>query len=439
MGHEVHANGSGVAQVSAAAATYSYQALLDLAREEALSGVTAFVPVSQQAILNGVPYRAFRQSVALDDRREAGTFFSGTELAHELADLLHSRMPTGARVLDPTCGMGDLLLAYAALLPIADSLEETLTSWGEQLAGIDTRAELVAMAKARLIALARARGRFGGPLNGIDDLFPNIVVGNMFGERARLAEAHGFLFNPPFGGTTAHYAPSWGSGKLSSAALFLDALITASSSSAPIAAVLPEVLRCGSRYAMFRARLSELGISGDFTSRGRFDAWTDVDVFTTLLNRVSGSLWPADTTTGQILDDRFSVCVGAVVPHRHENKGPWRHFICAKSVPAWSDGFRPNSSRRFKGTVFQPPFVVVRRTSSPSDRKRAVGAIILGDRPIAVENHLIVLMPKEGGYETCRALLAVLDSDITTNHLNRSIRCRHLTTGSVKAIPWPDK
>lgn len=436
MDHEVHTSGSEVAQV--AAATSSYQALLDLACQEALSGVAAHVPVSQQAILNGVPYKAFRQSVALDDRREAGTFFSGAELAHELAGLLHATMPSGARVLDPTCGMGDLLLAYAALLPIAASLEETLTSWGEQLAGIDPREELVAMAKARLVALARSRGCFDDPLNGIDDLFPNIVVGDMFDERIRLAEAHGFLFNPPFGGTTEHNAPSWGSGKLSSAALFLDALIAASPSGAPVAAVLPEVLRCGSRYAAFRARLSELGISGGFTSRGRFDAWTDVDVFTTLLRAVPETLWPADTAAEQVLGDRFDVCVGAVVPHRHENKGPWRRFICAKSVPAWSDSFRPKSSRRFRGTVFQPPFVVVRRTSSPSDRKRAVGAIILGDRLVAVENHLIVLMPNEGGYETCRALLAVLDSDLTTDHLNRSIRCRHLTTGSVKAIPWPN-
>lgn len=435
MGHEVHTNGSEVAQVPAAAAT-SYQILLDQACKEALSGVAAHVPVSQQAILNGVPYRAFRQSVALDDRREAGTFFSGAELAHELASLLHSRLPLGARVLDPTCGMGDLLLAYAALLPLEASLQETLTSWGEQLAGIDPRSELVAMAKARLVALARSRGCFAGPLHGIEDLFPNIVVGDMFKERGRLAEADGFLFNPPFGGTSEHDAPSWGSGKLSSAAIFLDALITASRSSAPIAAVLPEVLRCGSRYAAFRARLSVLGISGGFTSRGRFDAWTDVDVFTTLLRTTPGSLWPADAPAREILGDRFSVCVGAVVPHRHGNKGPWRRFICAKSVPAWSDSFRPKSSRRFKGTVFQPPFVVVRRTSSPSDRKRAVGAIILGECPVAVENHLIVLMPNEGGYEECRALLAVLDLDQTTDHLNRSIRCRHLTTGSVKAIPW---
>lgn len=436
MRDEVHTNGSEIAQVFKGAATTPFQALLQRAREEAMNGTSAHVPVSQQTILNGVPYKTFRQSVALDDRRAAGTFFSGAELAHELAKLLHPRMSSGARVLDPTCGMGDLLLAYAALLPVAESLDETLTSWGEQLAGIDSRDELVAMAKARLVALARSRGRFDGTINRIDDLFPHIVVGDMLNERLRIAEADGFLFNPPFGGSTNHDTPSWGSGKLSSAALFLDALIDSSHPSAPIAAVLPEVLRCGSRYAAFRARLTEMGISGSFTSRGRFDAWTDVDVFTTFLRKSPGCLWPVDTAVTQVVGDHFEVWVGTVVPHRHGNNGPWRRFICAKSVPAWSEGFKPESSRRFNGTVFQPPFVVVRRTSSPSDRKRAVGAVIVGDRPVAVENHLIVLMPREGGYKTCRALLTVLDSGQTTNFLNRSIRCRHLTTGSVKAIPW---
>lgn len=439
MGREIFEERSAHADTATPTVTLStYDALLGRAQEEALSGAAAHIPFAQQPLLNGVPYKAFRQSVALDDRRQAGTFFSGATLARELATRLRSIVPEGARVLDPTCGMGDLLLAYAAELPLGDTLAETLARWGEQIAGIDPRPELVAMAKARLVALARGRGRFCDPLNELGQLFPHIIVGNMFAEADRLAAAAGFLFNPPFGCTSEHRVAGWGSGKLSSAALFLDALITAARADAPIAAVLPEVLRCGSRYASFRTMLVERGISGDFASRGQFDAWTDVDVFTTMLRAAPGPLWSAAEPQGDTVGDHYLVRVGPVVPHRHENKGPWRRFICAKSVPAWSEDFRPTASRRFKGTVFDPPFVVVRRTSSPSDRKRAVGAIIVGDAPVAVENHLIVIMPIDGGYERCRALLEVLRSDRTSDYLNRSIRCRHLTTGSVSAIPWAD-
>jgi hypothetical protein len=129
------------------------------------------------------------------------------------------------------------------------------------------------------------------------------------------------------------------------------------------------------------------------------------------------------------------------VPHRHQRKGPWHPFACAKSVPAWALGYVPTSNRRFKGTTFAPPFVVVRRTSSPSDKQRAVGAIVLGEETVAVENHLIVLTPKDGRIETCVELLALLSRRETSDHLNREIRCRHLTTSSVMAIPWkqPDE
>lgn len=426
----------GVEDQSDDSQTSAYDALLLRAYSEALNGVTAHIPIQRQELLNGVPYKAFRQSIPIEVRREEGTFFSGAELAAELARMLLSAVPANARVLDPTCGMGDLLLAYAAELPLGSTLDETLASWGHQLAGIDPREDLVAMAKARLVALARSRGGFKKPLGAMDTLFPHIIVGDMFAEADILAAADGILFNPPFGCTTEHEVSTWATGKLSSAALFLDGLIAAVPNSAPIAAVLPEVLRCGSRYALFREHLAERGWSGAFISRGRFDAWTDVDVFTTLLLAAPGPLWEDEAAQGENVGDRFTVRVGAVVPHRHEKKGPWRRFICAKSVPAWSQGYAPASSRRFKGTVFQPPFVVVRRTSSPSDRKRAVGAIIVGDEPVAVENHLIVLAPNKGGYKSCFDLMKVLEDDRTSDYLNRSIRCRHLTTGSVMAIPW---
>lgn len=394
---------------------------------------------AEQPLLNGLPYRLFRQSTDLQERRLAGTFFSSPQLSERIAALLKAQLADGSLVMDPTCGIGDLLLAYAAHLPLEPTLELTLASWGRQLAGMDLRPELVRMAKLRLITLAKARGGFHDGSVEFDASFPLITVGDMFRERARLSTADGFLFNPPFGRTAAHAIKGWATGKVNAAAIFLAELVAARRPGAPIAAVLPEVLRCGSRYELFRHHLEELGLAGEFLCLGRFDSWTDVDVFVTLLAETARpTIWRrsevvrVDDTVGF----RFLIRVGAVVPHRHPAKGHWRRYLCAKTTPAWSPHFEPRSSRRFTGTVFKPPFVVVRRTSSPSDKCRSVGAVVVGANEVAVENHLIVLMPKEGGVAACRELLSVLKAAETSHHLNENIRCRHLTTGSVASIPW---
>src|SRR3546814_3919478 len=73
-------------------------------------------------------------------------------------------------VMDPTCGIGDLLLAYAELLPLAPTLETTLDTWSHQITGIERRPDLVSMTKARLVALARFRGHFNTPLESVDTM-----------------------------------------------------------------------------------------------------------------------------------------------------------------------------------------------------------------------------------------------------------------------------
>lgn len=390
-------------------------------------------------LLNGAPYKAFRQAIDLADRRDAGTFFSGPAIATRLADLLASEVPERSLVVDPTCGMGDLLLAYADRLPLAGSLSATIAAWGQRLGGLDLREDLVRMTKARLVMLARARGEFGGLVDEIDHIFPMIQVGSAMANPPILAKAAGFLFNPPFGQTTPAVEPTWSSGQINAAALFLDALLDGPHRPRPIAAVLPEVLRGGSRYGRFREYLTRKGLGGAFQSLGRFDAWTDVDVFVTLLKPSNDALWadpmrPAGVTVGS----DFVIRVGPVVPHRHDFAGPNRAYLCAKTTPAWDNGFIPTGARLFSGTVFKPPFVVVRRTSSPGDRQRAVGTVIVGDEDVAVENHLIVATPLKGGVEACRRLLDLLKSPETSAHLNRVLRCRHLTTGAVSDIPWRD-
>ena len=390
-------------------------------------------------LLNGVPYKAFREAVEIDVRRQAGAFFSGEDIATELATRLREVVPAGALVMDPTCGIGDLLLAYAAGLPVGRSLTETLGDWGRQLAGMDLQDDLDRMAKIRLIILAQVRGKFDELVADPDSHFPLIRQGDVLKDCAAIAKADGFLFNPPFGQVVmAGQDITWSSGQINAAAIFLTGLLANRKPAASISALLPEVLRCGSRYAHFREHLRKEGLGGSYRSFGRFDSWTDVDVFSTLLRTSEGAdLWQhgskaAESTVG----GRFTVRVGAVVPHRDPVSGDEHDYVCAKTTPAWSKAFRPTATRRFEGTVFRPPFVVVRRTSSPSDRHRAVGSVVIGSSTVAVENHLLILRPESGAVSDCEALLKLLEHKRTSDHLNQTIRCRHLTTGSVKSIPW---
>jgi hypothetical protein len=92
--------------------------------------------------------------------------------------------------------------------------------------------------------------------------------------------------------------------------------------------------------------------------------------------------------------------------------------------------------RRFAGTTYQPPFVVVRRTSRRGDRHRAIGTIIAGHGPVAVENHLLILQPRDGSVRSCRRLLRVLRSPRTDEWFDQRLRCRHLTVAAMLELPW---
>lgn len=423
-----------------ASATAGFKAFVREAEAAVLtSPVQLLQTADKEPLLNGIPYRVFRQTVDLGERRSTGAFFSGTHVATQLAKILVERTQQTSIVMDPTCGMGDLLLGYANSLPVSSCLEATLKHWGRVLMGIDQQPELVRLSKLRLAMLARYKGRFLEQLSDIDAFFPHIVVGDMFENKEALRTADAFLFNPPFGQAAHPYSGEWTSGLVNAAAVFLDFLIQAKKPEAPIAAILPEVLRCGTRYSRFRSHIEDMGVTGTYTSLGQFDSWADVDVFATLLySSNQAKVWrrTSVSTASQFIEDFFVVRVGPVVPHRHAHRGPWRKYICARTIPAWSEGYEPQTSRRFKGTVFEPPFVVVRRTSSPGDRERAKGSVVIGDRTVAVENHLLVLKPKDANITTCHKLIKILHRQETTDHLNETIRCRHLTTSAVAKIPW---
>ncbi|MBS9721502.1 N-6 DNA methylase [Tianweitania sp. BSSL-BM11] len=416
----------------------TFDAFVELAITTARSGRNDGLAItSSHPLLNGAAYLAFRKTVDIKTRREIGAFFSSENVAALLASKLLGVIDEDALVLDPTCGIGDLLIARAAHLPLHETLEKTLDAWGARLAGFDTREDLIRLCKGRLCIMARARGGFDEEIDPLA-YFPNILVQDIFAEESHglLSSADAVVFNPPFGKIVWHEKLDWAAGKINAAAIFLDHLTLKIGPNVPVAAVLPEVLRCGARYGRFKSALAERGYSGSFEARGQFDSWTDVDVFTTLLTRSDGPLWQSPIEPANLsLGDRFEVRVGTVVPHRDPLAGPERAYICAKTTPAWST-FTPTASRHHTGRAFLPPFVAIRRTSSPSDKMRAVGTIVEGDEPVAVENHLLVAIPNDGSVQSCEALLALLQSQAINDRLNDLMRCRHLTTGAIRSLPW---
>jgi len=393
------------------------------------------------AALDGEAARELRKAIALDVRREIGSFFSSGRLARKAVSL--HPLPSQGVLYDPACGGGDLLLAAARRLPVRTTLRATLTLWSSRLGGRDVYPEFVRATKARLVLLARKRTRDRAPLSGaeLDRALSKITTGSGFEKIEMLGYVSWVVMNPPFGLVDAPYDCTWSKGKVNAAAVFFERLLVCSSTGTRLTAILPEVLRTGSRYRAWRKAVS-LRLKLESLERyGVFDSAADVHVFllhgTVVRKRPSSriSWWKPTVGRRQRLSDLFDVNVGPVVPHRHKKRGPICLYVHAKKLPPWERSFTPIETRRFKGTLYEPPFIAIRRTSRPEDEYRAVAVIISGKQLVAVENHLIICRPKNGSLGACLELLKRLKSRACNAFLNERIRCRHLTVASIRDIP----
>jgi len=146
----------------------------------------------------------------------------------------------------------------------------------------------------------------------------------------------------------------------------------------------------------------------------------------------------AKNPSARIVKDLFDVHVGPVVPFRLDGKGRWCAYVHSEQLPPWETVRKIDQRLRFKGTTYKPPFVAIRRTSKADYQLRCIGTLVTGDRPIAVENHLLIAMPRDKRVGTCKQLLDVLKRESTSVWMNERIRCRHLTVGSVGELPWPE-
>ena len=280
-------------------------------------------------------------------------------------------------------------------------------------------------------------------IESLDSIFPHIRVGNGLNSNATLKARSCVVVNPPFNMFLVPDGCMWAKGKATKAAFFLDQIVANATDGTRILAILPEVLRTGTRYEKWRQHIVAGASVDKLIVHGQFDAQTDIDVFIALLtvkqdNQHKRRQWwraPHKISQG-VVGDYFEVNVGPVVPHRDPQNGLFYPFIHSRLMPAWGTVTAAEEHRRYQGTVFMPPFVVVRRTSRPGDEYRAIGTIIRGDKPFAIENHLIVFQPKDRTLRSRRQLLNVLQNPNTTEWLNRRLRCRHLTVTALKQLPW---
>lgn len=396
-------------------------------------------------ILNGEAALALKRLVPIDVRKEAGLFFTSNTLAEKLAARLSPVLRTGTKVLDPACGAGNLLLACARHFPLGSNLNETLTTWAEHILGYDFHWQFVLSAQIRLALLAMSmhpdeRRRLAGVQP--HEIFSGLKAGDVFAQ-SHVEQDACIAANPPFGSIPAPAGCKWATGKIQAAALFVERLLHRTAEGQHIVAILPDVLRSGTRYCRWRDMVSSFCHHLDVELAGRFDKNTDVDVF--IMHAVRGNAnakkcdWPAPYAPPaeweHKVSDFFDVRVGPVVPHRDRLRGPTHPYIHTRTAPAWQTIDILSEQRQYAGTVFSPPFVVVHRTSSPQDRHRCVATIVNEKRDTAVENHLLVLLPHDRSLQSCEQLLGVLKSSLTNEWLNSRLRCRHLTVAVIRELP----
>lgn len=414
---------------------------LSLLLSEIAEGITQPSRLSQIAILDGLPRRRCLELLPPETVQSLGAFFTPSRMARRLTS--HVQLSRSKRIVafDPACGAGDLLLPIAYRLPVLKTVSATLRSWAPQLTGCDVSPEFVAAFRLRLVLLATSRGAvLDGPPIEMGDLLSGIFVGDgLCAEQSFEAATH-VLMNPPFGSVKLRTPLEWRQGSTTAAALFLAKAAKSSKPGAEIAAILPEVLRTGTSYALWRRELSAHLLGMRRRSLGLFSADADIDVFmlraTVSSTRIRRPGKPRPSLRRCTVNDLFSIRVGPVVPHRHRESGPRVAFLHARNAAPWARIKRITERRNFMGTLLAPPFVVIRRTSRPGDPHRAIASLVTGKRPVAVENHLLVASPHCGTIGRCRQLITLLRSAQTSKLLDKTMRCRHLTVRSVSTITW---
>ena len=395
-------------------------------------------------LLDGQAGAVLRKSIPLQIRREQGAFFSSSDLRATALQPFQDVVDSPGSFLDPAVGAGDLLIEVARHLPVEQDLTRTLRRWGQVLHGRDLEPVFIRLAKARLVLLAveRGAGVKTKDTDSLKDVLPEIKVGDGLAFLANGWSGGHIVMNPPFTYRRASEGTVWASGRTNVAAMFLASAVSGAQPGTRLTAILPDVIRAGSRYGRLRDLVDARLRKSSARPYGQFDTWTDIDVF--ILRGVIEESEPTNTATqwwcptnGEQLGDKYDIRVGPVVPHRDHETAPTHPYLRARDIPIGGEFDVSHADRRgFQSRLFHPPFVVVRRTSRPGDKSRGLGTVIRGTEGVLVENHLIIFKPKDGSLDACRRIVDTLDSTHAREWLDNRIRCRHLTVRALSEMPW---
>ena len=401
--------------------------------------------IDLDAALDGQPSRELRKLYTTDALRNTGTYFTGSRLAHRLVNPFKAKLRRAEWVVDPACGAGDLLVACARHLPIHSDLSTTLRVWGMKLAGFDVNSAFVDATRYRLALLALRRSKIA---NGSFDksvlfgLFPHIRSGSGMEDWKLPNRPSLIVVNPPFSYRDATTDCGWGTGRVSQAASFMDSCVKNAASGTRILAILPDVLRTGTRYERWRKTMAETSRICSVKLGGRFDELTQVNVFLLELEVGRSSngrrfSWARPIKKDQpTVKDLFDIRVGPVVPFRLNGAGSWFPYAHLETLPPWQTLTRLKQHIRFTGTTYKAPFVTIRRTSKSDCQFRCVGTVVASKAKVAIENHLLVAIPHDKSLKTCKKLLFLLKLNSTSQWMNKRICCRHLTVSSIGDLPW---
>jgi hypothetical protein len=354
--------------------------------------------------LDGQPGRQLRKLYTIGDLRDTGTYFTGSALANRLVTVLANHLRTAQRVVDPACGAGDLLVACARHLPLKASVAETLKDWGERLTGFDINSAFVEATRYRLALLALERTQSSAreirKALPLEKIFSNIQLRS--GVTAwQLADSPAIIVvNPPFSYGVTEKSCTWAQGRVSQAAIFMDTCLSNANRGTRILAILPDVLRTGSHYGKWRQMITAKATVHSVEIVGQFDELTEISVFLLELEVGDGSdtetAWAHPKNSGtKTLSDLFDVHVGPVVPFRLNGKGRWCTYVHSEQLPPWETVREMEQRIRFTGTTYKPPFVAIRRTSKADYQVRCIGTLVTGSKPMAVENHLLIALPRD--------------------------------------------
>lgn len=398
-----------------------------------------------KALINGASAEAISQFIDIPVRKNKGVFFTNKYLAEKIAKRIHNELQQEKSVCDPTCGAGDLLMACIKFMPYKKTMAETLSCFSGKIFGQDLFPDFVRLARARLVLSFVFSPFFqddGEKYRDGKKFFENIVVGDFLKDPSIVKKADCIVTNPPYGYADLTGKVDWARGKGQKAALFLDFIIRSSEDGQRIVAILPDVLRSGSRYAKWRSFITSNSTQLSTEICGRFNDEADVDVF--ILDFVickNGKIKGGQTfdhytpnNATYSMSEIFNISVGPVVPHRDKQVGNCSPYLDTSTATLWKEVI-PTEKKKYKCTLKTPPFVVLRRTSSPDENPRLKASIIKGKESVAVENHLIVMEPKDGKLRTCREFLRVAKGVEANSWINLKTRCRHLTVAVIREMP----